>query len=96
MPVTAGATLDVMIYVIITLYVAPVIAFVVGFWLLTTTLLKPFTTRHLLYHFLAPLAVVCSIKRLANTSACSRLVFVMPKDSPGTSRYDDNLNGHGR
>jgi hypothetical protein len=35
MPVTGGGTLDVMIYVIFTLYVAPVVAFVVGFWLLT-------------------------------------------------------------
>jgi hypothetical protein len=32
---TAGETLDVIIYVIFTLYVAPVIAFTVGFWLLT-------------------------------------------------------------
>ena len=35
LPVTIGDTLDVIIYVIFTLYVAPVIAFVVGFWLLT-------------------------------------------------------------
>ena len=36
MPVTAADTLDVMIYVIFALYVAPVAVFVVGFWFLTT------------------------------------------------------------
>jgi len=36
MPVTAGDTLEVMIYVIFILYVAPVVAFVVGFLLLAT------------------------------------------------------------
>jgi hypothetical protein len=35
MPITAGDTLNVIIYVIFTLYVAPVIAFAVGFWLLS-------------------------------------------------------------
>jgi len=35
MPVTDGNTLDVMIYVIFTLYVAPVAVFIIGFWLLT-------------------------------------------------------------
>jgi hypothetical protein len=35
MPVITGDTIDVIIYVIFTLYVAPVTAFAVGFWLLT-------------------------------------------------------------
>ena len=34
MPVTVGDTLDVIIYVVFTLYVVPVIAFAVGFWFL--------------------------------------------------------------
>ena len=38
MPVTDGNTLDVMIYVILTLYVAPVAVFIIGFWLLTAPL----------------------------------------------------------
>ncbi|MHC4571911.1 MAG: O-antigen ligase family protein [Planctomycetota bacterium] len=35
MPVAAGEDVDVMIYVVFALYIAPVAAFVVGFWLLT-------------------------------------------------------------
>jgi O-antigen ligase len=46
MPVTAGDTLDVIIYVVFTLYVVPVIAFVVGFWLLTV---PQYTTRNTQY-----------------------------------------------
>jgi hypothetical protein len=34
-PIATGGTLDVMIYIIFTLYFAPVVAFVIGFWLLT-------------------------------------------------------------
>jgi tetratricopeptide (TPR) repeat protein len=44
MPVTAGNTLDVVIYVIFTLYVAPVITFAVGFWLLSAN--KKKQTHH--------------------------------------------------
>jgi O-antigen ligase len=38
MPVTVNDTFGVIIYVVFTLYIAPVIAFAVGFWLLTTPL----------------------------------------------------------
>jgi tetratricopeptide (TPR) repeat protein len=40
MPATGADTLDVMIYVIVTLYVAPVAVFIIGFWLLTAPLHK--------------------------------------------------------
>ena len=36
MPVVPRDTLDVIIYVVFTLYIVPVIAFLIGFWLLTT------------------------------------------------------------
>ncbi len=46
MSVTVGDTIDVMIYVILILYIAPVAAFVVGFWLLTPTLYPTRNTQH--------------------------------------------------
>jgi len=46
MPVTDGNTLDVMIYVVFTLYVAPVAVFIIGFFLLTAPLN---TTRNTQY-----------------------------------------------
>lgn len=44
MPVAAGDTLDVIIYVVFTLYIVPVIAFAIGFWLLSANGKKQ--TRH--------------------------------------------------
>ena len=43
-PLTNGAAADVMVYAIFVLYVAPVVAFAVGFWLLTTPLYEPRAT----------------------------------------------------
>ncbi len=46
MPVTVDDTFGVIIYVVFTLYIAPVIAFAVGFWLLTA---PQYTTRNTQY-----------------------------------------------
>ncbi len=73
MPLTIDVTFSVMIDVIFTLYVAPVIAFAVGFWLFTTR-----TTTHQLQNSHISAALFCAVLGLLLHNLIDYAIFEPP------------------
>ncbi|MGA1979828.1 MAG: O-antigen ligase family protein [Sedimentisphaerales bacterium] len=77
MLVTIGDTFEVMLYLIFTLYVAPVIAYAVGFWLLTADT-KTRVTGHGARGTYIPVALFCAVLGLLLHNLIDFAIFEPP------------------
>jgi O-antigen ligase len=78
MPVTSADTLDVMIYVIVTLYVVPVAVFIIAFFLLTVPLQTTRNTQYAIRNTNMAAALFCAVLGVAFHNLIDFAIFEPP------------------
>ena len=78
MPATPADTLDVMIYVIVTLYVVPVAVFIIGFFLLTVPLRTTRNTQYVIRNTNIAAALFCAVLGVAFHNLIDFAIFEPP------------------